>query len=553
MKTFIAMLAIVTVAVCAPSLYSQTYKPDYATKLVLAGGGSSLVNTTTLLAPAGSSFTLTLPGATGSSGYILTTDGAGVMSWTNPATGVVLAGDVTGNAGTNTVAKINGVTLGSTAGTSGNLLIGQGSSWLSTAVTGDVTILNTGVTAIGTNKVTNAQFRQSAGLSVVGNSTNSTGNVADITGTDGQILRVSGTTLGFGTLTTAGIAPGATNTFLTTNGSSTVGWTGLNINSTNLSGNGIGTALNVVTGAITVPSIFSTVGSGNAVGGSYAVSLASEAANTIFAAPDASAGTPTFRAMVTGDIPNGIVTNAKLASSQITFTSTGLTLTAPGAISLGGTANYDLNLTHSNAWGATQTFQTNAAQSDAFVNSINGGGTTLINIAHGGTNSSATPTNGGVAYGTGSAYAFTGAGNAGQVLTSTGAGAPSWADAGASITLGPSTTNNISTATTNNFGPIVANQGIIYLQNSTGASSDLTGIAGGTAGRMIVLVNNSALTADVIVLKDKNASSTSTNQFHLQGGSDIVLGVDGTVTLVYDANATNSVGATGAWRVIAGY
>lgn len=48
-------------------------------------------------------------------------------------------------------------------------------------------------------------------------------------------------------------------------------------------------------------------------------------------------------------------------------------------------------------------------------------------IANGGTNSTATPTNGGVSYGTGSAFAFTAAGTAGQALVSTGAAAPVWA------------------------------------------------------------------------------------------------------------------------------
>lgn len=47
-------------------------------------------------------------------------------------------------------------------------------------------------------------------------------------------------------------------------------------------------------------------------------------------------------------------------------------------------------------------------------------------IANGGTNSTATPTAGGSAYGTGSAVAYTAAGTAGQVLTSTGATAPVW-------------------------------------------------------------------------------------------------------------------------------
>ena len=62
---------------------------------------------------------------------------------------------------------------------------------------------------IADNAVTNAKLRQSAGLSIVGRSANTTGNVADIAGADGQVLRVSGTALGFGTIVTAGIADDA--------------------------------------------------------------------------------------------------------------------------------------------------------------------------------------------------------------------------------------------------------------------------------------------------------------------------------------------------------
>jgi hypothetical protein len=47
-------------------------------------------------------------------------------------------------------------------------------------------------------------------------------------------------------------------------------------------------------------------------------------------------------------------------------------------------------------------------------------------IANGGTNSTAIPTAGAIAYGSGSAYAFTSAGSSGQVLTSAGAGTPTW-------------------------------------------------------------------------------------------------------------------------------
>ena len=62
---------------------------------------------------------------------------------------------------------------------------------------------------IANNAVTDAKLRQSAGLSIVGRSANTTGNVADIAGADGQVLRVSGTALGFGAIVAAGIADNA--------------------------------------------------------------------------------------------------------------------------------------------------------------------------------------------------------------------------------------------------------------------------------------------------------------------------------------------------------
>ena len=51
---------------------------------------------------------------------------------------------------------------------------------------------------------------------------------------------------------------------------------------------------------------------------------------------------------------------------------------------------------------------------------------TTIAIGYGGTGGTATPTAGAVAYGNGTAYAFTSAGTSGQVLQSNGSSAPSW-------------------------------------------------------------------------------------------------------------------------------
>jgi hypothetical protein len=64
---------------------------------------------------------------------------------------------------------------------------------------------------IVTNSVGNTQLRQGGALSLVGRSANSTGNLADIAAVaaSGAVLRESGSTIGFGTIATAGIADDA--------------------------------------------------------------------------------------------------------------------------------------------------------------------------------------------------------------------------------------------------------------------------------------------------------------------------------------------------------
>jgi len=52
-----------------------------------------------------------------------------------------------------------------------------------------------------------------------------------------------------------------------------------------------------------------------------------------------------------------------------------------------------------------------------------------LGTSSGGTNTTATPTSGGITYGTGTAQAYTAVGTTGQVLTSNGSGAPTWASA----------------------------------------------------------------------------------------------------------------------------
>jgi len=75
-----------------------------------------------------------------------------------------------------------------------------------------------------------------------------------------------------------------------------------------------------------------------------------------------------------------------------------------------------------------------------------------VAINRGGTNGTATPTAGAIAYGTGTAYAFTAAGTSGYVLTSNGASAPTWAVATANATVTDDTTTNATRY------PLFANQ-----------------------------------------------------------------------------------------------
>jgi hypothetical protein len=99
-------------------------------------------------------------------------------TWTVVTSGVT---SVNGNTGAVTVNAINELT--------GDVTAGPASGSQSQAAT------------IAANAVTDAKFRQSAALSVVGRSANTTGNVADISAaSDHQVLRRSGTSIGFGSI-----------------------------------------------------------------------------------------------------------------------------------------------------------------------------------------------------------------------------------------------------------------------------------------------------------------------------------------------------------------
>ena len=132
------------------------------------------------------------------------------------------------------------------------------------------------------------------------------------------------------------------------------------------------------------------------------------------------------------NIPNSALTNSSVTIGSTSIALGGITGTIAGLVSLNATTVTGTNLVGSLASSTGLPLTT--------------GVTGILPIANGGTNSSATPTAGGVGYGTGTAYAFSTVGTAGNFLQSNGAGAPVWSAISTSAsTIGISTNSTNAT------------------------------------------------------------------------------------------------------------
>jgi hypothetical protein len=110
----------------------------------------------------------------------------------------------------------------------------------------------------------------------------------------------------------------------------------------------------------------------------------------------------------------------------------------------------------------------------------------IIGTTYGGTNGSASPTAGAVAYGSGSAYAFTSVGTTNQVLISNGSSAPSWANLSS---VGVSTFN----AGTTGLTPNTATSGAVTLGGTLATTNGGTGLTGFTANQIFFASSSSAI------------------------------------------------------------
>ncbi|WP_343692221.1 hypothetical protein [Chitinophaga sp.] len=267
---------LTSVGLTMPSLFTVTNSPLTANGTIAASLSSQTANTI-FAAPAGSNgtpsfrtlvagdipslpfsqITGTVPVAqggtglttVGTSGQVLTSNGTG-LAYTTPS--VTLAGDVTGASGANTIAN-SAVTYAKIQNVSASKLLGR---YAATAgVAQEISLDNT--------------LKFTAGGSLYADSALTVWNAGKLQG-----VRVAFT------------AP-ATNQVLKYDGTN---WSPATDNGLTSVG-------------LTLPSMFTVTGSPLTANGTIAATLASQTANTIFAAPNGSAGAPAFRSLVAADIP----------------------------------------------------------------------------------------------------------------------------------------------------------------------------------------------------------------------------------------------------------
>ena len=172
-------------------------------------------------------------------------------------------------------------------------------------------------------------------------------------------------------------------------------------------------------------------------------------------------------------------------------------------------------------------------------------------IANGGTNGTETATAGAIAYGTGSAYAFTAAGTSGQVLTSAGAGTPTWATPTTGTVTAVSVVSANGLAGTSSGG---ATPALTLSTTVTGVvKGNGTALSAATAATDYVAPSayasvNGLTMATARLLGRTTASTGAAEEISVAGGLTLsggtLTGTSGTVTAVSVVSANGLAGSS---------
>jgi hypothetical protein len=186
-----------------------------------------------------------------------------------------------------------------------------------------------------------------------------------------------------------------------------------------------------------------------------------------------------------------------------------------------------------------------------------------VAINRGGTNGTATPTAGAIAYGSGTAYAFTAVGTSGQVLTSAGSGTPTWSTPVAYATVTDDTTTNAvryplyAAATSGNltteyvastkyqFNP---STGVLTATGFSGSGASLTSLTAGNLSGTIpsaVLGNSTLYIGTTAIALNRATASQSLTGVSIDGSAGsattATTATNATNTAVTDDTSTNAV------------